>query len=104
MIFLLMLVIGFFLLIVPGLYVLTTYSFFGYALVDRKGTLKEAFSHSAAIAKGHKIRLLGFFIVQAMAYVVGLLVVYIGVYVANAVSSLAFARLYRDLAGQGQHR
>ena len=58
MIFWIMVYIGLLLLIVPGIYILLTYCFYGLEIIDRGLGPVEALSRSAKITKGEKWNLL----------------------------------------------
>ena len=49
-----MILIGFILLIVPGIYLAIKYQYFGYLIVDKDMDVIEAFKESGRMTKGHK--------------------------------------------------
>lgn len=61
-----MMMIGFLLLFVPGLFVVALYGFAKFALVDRGGGVFESFSYSAKLAQGAKMELLAFYVTIAL--------------------------------------
>lgn len=92
--------IGLVLLIVPGIIFAVTFGFYGWGLVD--GTVDDgvaALRHSAEITRGHRWQLFGFAIVLILFNLLGLLALVVGVLITSAVSILALAHVYRQLAG-----
>lgn len=95
-------VIGFILLIIPGVYLSLKYGFFGYILVDRPelsamDTLKE----SARLTDGIKWDLLWFSLALLGINLLGLLALGIGLLYTIPVSIMAYTALYRSLTRIG---
>ncbi len=94
----LMVTIGFILLIVPGIVLVLTFTYYGYAIVDRRSDGPIAgLRRSAEITKGERWHLLGLGIVLILLNLVGLLVLIVGVLVTAGISSIAWAYVYRQL-------
>ena len=92
--------IGLVLLIVPGIIFAVIFGFYGWGLVD--GVVDDGVSalrHSAEITRGHRWQLFGFAIVLILFNLLGLLALVVGVLITSAVSILALAHVYRQLAG-----
>lgn len=92
--------IGLILLIVPGIIFAVIFGFYGWGLVD--GAVDDgvaALRHSAEITRGHRWQLFGFVIVLILFNLLGLLALLVGVLITSAVSILALAHVYRQLAG-----
>lgn len=96
----LMVGIGLFLLIVPGVYLALRYGFFWYAVVDGKKGIMESFQESAHITDGVKWSLLLFVFASLGVLLLGLLCFGIGMIVAVPVVMLATTHLYRVLLRQ----
>jgi hypothetical protein len=95
----LMVLVGFILLIVPGIWVALKYGQAMTALVDRNCGVIEAFKYSAKITEGHKAKLalLGF---AAMAIMLaGIIALVVGVVFAYPVAGLAWVLGYRWMQG-----
>jgi uncharacterized membrane protein len=96
----LMFAVGLVLLIIPGIWVLLTFGFFSWIIVNHDVDAIAALQRSADLTKGHKWDLLGFFIVLFLLNILGLLVLVVGVIVTAAISLLATAYVYRRLEGE----
>lgn len=96
--YLVIVVIGLILLIIPGIYFSIKYSFLPLILVDDEDvSISEAFSRSADITLGVKWKLLGFGIVVMLVLLLGALLLGIGLLVAIPVATFAFVHVYRKL-------
>ena len=95
----LMCLVGFLLLVIPGIWVLLTFGFFSWIIVNQDKDAIAALTRSSEITKGHKWDLLGFFLVLFLLNILGLLVLIVGVIVTAAISLLATAYVYRRLEG-----
>ncbi len=90
--------IGFILFIIPGVYILLKYGFYGYVIVDRPeltaiGALKE----SARLTDGIKWQLFSFYLALIGINILGALALGIGLLYTIPVSSMATVALYRSL-------
>ncbi len=92
------LIIGFMLLIVPGIIAFLMFMFAPYLVVDRGLGPIEALKESARITSGHKWRL--FVLAGAIALIVllGLLALLIGLLVAIPVAYLTYMHAYRTIS------
>lgn len=93
----LMLLAGFILLIVPGVYLMITYAFWPYFLIDKKVSIIDAFKMSAQVTKGHKWSLFMLYVFIIALNVLGLCVFLIGVLVTTPLTALMLAYAYRKL-------
>lgn len=93
----LLIVVGFFLLIVPGIYWMLTYSFWPYFLVDKKVSILDSLKMSARATKGHKRSLFALYALITALNVIGLCVFFVGLLVTVPMSVLALAYAYRKL-------
>ena len=92
--------IGFVLLIVPGVIFALMFMFTMFIVIDRELGPIEAMKESHRITRGHKWNLLGFTLVLVLINLLGVLALLVGLLVSIPVSSLAFAHVYRLLAGR----
>jgi len=90
-------VIGFLLLIVPGVIFTLMFMFATFIVVDRELGPIEAMKESKRLAHGHKWALLGFVLMLALINLLGVLALGVGLLVSIPVSSLAFVHAYRTL-------
>ncbi len=93
-------VIGFILLIVPGIIWALRYMFAPYLVMDRKLKPFEALKESARITNGHKWQLLGLIGLIVLINILGALCLLVGLLVSGPVSALAVGRAYRTLSAQ----
>lgn len=82
-------------------FILITFMFWNYYLVDKDTKVWEAFKKSSEITKGIKIKLTGFFLLMALVILGGILALIIGLLVAYPVTLLAETYLYRKLSQRG---
>ncbi len=95
-------VVGFILLIVPGIIWALRYLFVPYLVVERKLRPFEALKESARITYGHKWQLLGMLCLIALINILGALCLVVGLLVSVPVSALAVAHAYRTLSASAQ--
>lgn len=93
----LMFVIGFLLLIVPGLYVLARFGLFPFALVDGHLGPIEALQESSRLTEGLRWKLLLLWLAFAGINILGALVFGIGLFITIPVTLLALAYVYRQI-------
>jgi len=90
--------IGFVLLIIPGIYVALKYSFAPILILDKKGLkISEAFKQSAVMSQNIKWKLLGLFVVMIFLNILGAVALIVGLLVSIPVSTLAFVHIYKGL-------
>ncbi len=91
--------LGFVLLIIPGIYIAVRFSFANLAFVDRKGGIKDAVDYSWNLVEGKffwKVLLVG--VISAVLMIVGFVFFVVGLLVAYPIIMLVQAKLYRALA------
>jgi uncharacterized membrane protein len=93
----LVVVIGFILLIIPGIYLMLRYSQVQYVIIDRDAGVLEAFAESARLTKGVKFAIAGLFLMAIPVLIAGALVLLVGLLVAVPVVYVAIAHAYRQL-------
>ncbi|HVU75724.1 MAG TPA: glycerophosphoryl diester phosphodiesterase membrane domain-containing protein [Candidatus Paceibacterota bacterium] len=92
-----MVVVGFILLIVPGIYLALRFLFVQYLIVDRKMGMSDALKESSRMTEGKKWRLLGFLLLVILLNIVGAILLFVGLLVTIPVTMIATAHLYRSL-------
>lgn len=98
--YVLILVGGLILLIIPGLIWGVMFAFCHLLVLDRGLSPLDALKTSAQMTHGHKWQIFGFLIVLAFINLIGLLFLGVGLLVSIPVSFLAFVGLYRTLSQQ----
>jgi len=94
-------VVGFLLLIVPGIIFMLMLLFTLYFVVDKGLGPIEAMKASKQAVSGHKWKLLGFVLLLGLLNIAGTLALLVGLLVTIPVSMLATAHAYRTLASGG---
>lgn len=90
--------IGFILLIIPGVYILLKYGFYGYVIVDRPElSAIDALKESARLTDGIRWQLFSFYLALIGINILGALALGIGLLYTVPVSSMAVVSLYRSL-------
>ena len=97
---LLIVVVGFLLLIIPGIIWSIKYSMAMYCLVDKKLGVKESLKMSAELTRGVKWQLFGFWLVLGLINLAGFLALVIGMVITVPLTMLAQAHVYRHLTKQ----
>lgn len=93
-----LILIGFVLLIVPGVILALAWSFTPYLVIEKKMWLKDAFLESARLTRGSRVQLFLFGIVLTLINLLGMLALFIGLLVTVPVSLLASVHVYRTLS------
>ncbi len=107
LLYLLIVMTGSILLVVPGLIWAVKYQFVPFLIVDRKAGVAEAFRESGRLTRGSKWNLTAFFILAAGINLLGFLALAIGLFTTLPATLLAWAFVYRQLqsraaAGAGE--
>ena len=97
--YLLLVIIGLALLIVPGLYLAARFAFFGFRLADGKADLVGSFRESAALSQGHVGQLSLLVVVLFLLNVLGACILGLGLFLTVPFSVLTMAGVYRQLNG-----
>jgi uncharacterized membrane protein len=96
-------VLGVFLLIIPGIYIAIKYAFFTFFIVDKNTGVLEAFSRSGEITKNRIWNLFLFEILVGLVLLAGAVALLLGLFVAMPTVSLATAYIYRKLTSNTRH-
>ena len=97
LLFLLIILGGLLLLVVPGIIWSIKYQFAPFLIVDRNIGIKEAFQESAGITSGVKWELFLFFLLVMGINLLGLLAFAIGLFFTLPATMIAYAFVYRKL-------
>ena len=89
-------VLGFILLIIPGIYLLLRYSMVRFAAIDGKGII-ESLKESGKLTHGVKWNLLGFFLVLIALNILGAIPLFLGLLITLPVTAIAYAHVYNKL-------
>jgi len=93
-------VVGFMLLIVPGIIAMLLFMFSTFVVIDQGLGPIEAMKESMRISEGNRWPLLGFVCLLFLILIAGALVFGVGLLVAMPIATLAFAHAYRVLSGR----
>jgi len=93
-------VIGFILLIVPGIIAMLFFMFSTFIVIDRGLGPIEAMKESMRITTGYRWSLLGFTVVLMLIVLAGIIAAFVGLLVAGPVAALAFTHAYRVLSSR----
>ena len=98
MLYLLMIVIGLLLLVVPGIYLGVRYALFGFCLATRETNLLRSFQSSAILSTGSKTYLLWILVFLLVLNVLGASLLGIGLFITIPLSVLMMTTIYRQLS------
>jgi uncharacterized membrane protein len=87
-------VFGFFLLIVPGIIFACRLAFVKYLIIDENMEAMEALKASWAMTKGHGWTIFGMGLLAFPIFIAGFIMLFVGVFIAGLWVSSAFAVLY----------
>ncbi len=93
-----MVVVGFILLIVPGIYLAIKYQFFQFLIIDEDMDVIESFKESGRITEGSKWNLFFFVLLLILIVIIGFLALIVGIFVALPVIMVAWAYVYKKLS------
>lgn len=93
-----LIIVGFVLLIVPGVFLAILFMFVGYLVIERGLAPIAALKQSAALTKGNRWQLLGLGLAIVGINILGLLALLVGLFVTVPVSFLAVTHAYRILS------
>ena len=94
----LIILLGFLLFIVPGIYFAVKYNFVRYIMIEKNIGIIEAFKESAKITNGHEWQLISFSLVSFLVTFVGLILLIVGVIPAYMLILIASAYVYKKLS------
>lgn len=93
-------VIGLFLLIVPGFIVAIRLSFVSYLIIDKKLPAMDAIKQSWEMTKGHSWTIFGMILLAILIVIAGIICLGVGMIVSIAWISAAFAVLYYSVSNK----
>jgi uncharacterized membrane protein len=95
-------VIGFVLLIVPGIIFVVIFGFYGFVIAERENNVGvlESLQRSADITRGHRWPLFGLGLLLLGINILGLLACFVGVLFTSGITVIAWAWAYRTLSGE----
>ena len=93
-------IVGLFFLIIPGIYFALRYQFVSYLIVDQGLSPVNALKKSSEMTKGIKLDLLWLGIVLFAVNLLGALVVFVGLLITIPVTMVAMGYVYRKVLGQ----
>jgi hypothetical protein len=93
----LIVLVGFILLIVPGIIFALRYMFVPYIVMDKGLMPMDALRESARITYGYKWQLFGFFLLLVLLNILGLICLIVGLLVTVPITWLAVTRAYKTL-------
>ena len=91
---------GLILLIVPGIVWAIKYQYYGYLIVDKKLSPFDAIKQSGKITMGHKWHLFLFWLAVIGINIVGFLALIVGLFTTIPTSIVANAYIFRTLSGK----
>jgi uncharacterized membrane protein len=97
-VYVLIVIAGLILLIIPGIVWAIKYSYYGYYIVDKRKSPFDAIKASGQATKGHKWHILGLWLVIVGVNIVGALALGVGLFLTVPTTSLACAYVYKQLA------
>jgi uncharacterized membrane protein len=100
LLYILIVIGGFILLIIPGIYWGIKYRFAPYLVVDKGLAPVEALKQSAKITDGAMLSLLGFSVLMGLIILAGITALFVGVFLAYPLVWIAEVFIYRDLLVQ----
>ncbi|NQU17824.1 MAG: hypothetical protein HQ564_07130 [Candidatus Saganbacteria bacterium] len=100
--FFLIVTAGMFLFVIPGIIFALMFCFYGFLIVDKGMKPVDALKKSAEITKGVRPQLFLFAIVLWLVNLLGMLCLFVGVFVSLPVTFLATAYVYRKLLMQSE--
>lgn len=95
----LIVVVGFILIIIPGLFALSLFAFTKYIVIDKNMGPIEAMKESIRITKGHRLEVLLLIALAIVINIIGMLPLMLGLLVTIPVTIFSFAGAYRTLEG-----
>lgn len=100
--YMIVVVLGLILFIIPGIYFGLKYQFYAYLIVDKNLGAIEALKKSAVMTDGVKWKLLGFCFVIFGLNILGFIALIFGLLVTIPMSIMAYVYVYRTLRDRGQ--
>lgn len=94
---------GLILLVVPGIILALKYQFYRYLIIDKKMGIRESLRKSGEITQDAKWDLFLFWLVIIGLYILGALLFFVGLLAAIPITMLAQAFVYRELLKHAHH-
>lgn len=91
--------IGFILIVIPGIIASLALMFAQYAVIDKGLNPIAAMKESMRLTKGKRWKLLGFVLALVLVNLVGVIALIVGLFVSVPVSIFAAVHMYRSLSG-----
>ena len=91
--------LGFVALIIPGIILSIAFAFSGQLVIERGLGPIASLKESMRLTKGHRMSLFGLGLATLLLNFLGILVLFIGVFVTIPVTNLALVHAYRKIAG-----
>jgi uncharacterized membrane protein len=91
-------ILGLILLIIPGIYVGLRLSLWPYFMLEGEKNSIDALKKSWKASEGYSLKLLGFYLVQLLVVILGVLTLVLGVFVAIPVINLALVSVYKKIS------
>lgn len=98
--YLLMVLLGLLLLVVPGIYLSVRYSLFSFCMADGETDLMRSFQQSAILTEGIRIYLFWIFIALLVLNVLGACLLGLGLFITVPLSVLMMTAVYRQLSAR----
>jgi len=99
-VYLLGIIVGLVLLIVPGIYLCLKYQFALILVVDKKLKWKAALKESARLTEGKMWKLFGFALLGILLNIVGMALLFVGMIVTAPIVMMAYIYVYKKLLGE----
>jgi hypothetical protein len=95
----LLVIVGFILLIIPGIYFSIKYVLYKYVIVDQDLGIFDSFSEAGSLAKGNWWKLFLLSIITGLLSISGILLLGVGVIFTSTLSRLVWMHAYLQLTG-----
>jgi uncharacterized membrane protein len=96
-IFMLIVVIGTALLVVPGIYLALRLQFYVTSMIEENTGIIESFKRSWEITKGHSLKLFVILLIMILISIIGQLALLVGIFVAIPFITLMYGDIFRRL-------
>ncbi len=93
----LIVLLGFILFIIPGIYLAIRFAFFEYFIIDKKMGVIQSLKESWKITKGNFWGLFAFYFIVIIINILGALTLLLGLFVTIPITMIAWAFIYRRL-------
>ncbi|MDR0698737.1 MAG: glycerophosphoryl diester phosphodiesterase membrane domain-containing protein [Tannerella sp.] len=97
LIYAIVIIIGIVLFVIPGIYLMLRLQFFIASMVDENTGIIKSFKRSWEITKGHSMRLFVVMLIMIAIYIIGYIVLFVGMFVAIPLITLMYGVVFRRL-------